>query len=156
MRHSRVIGDDEKKLPSALQRADDLCPPPLQDADDRAGFLGRAFRAQAPGPDVTAHQHAILMQRRGRGVLRDHDLLQFRVVRLQKPLALAVDPDPAGNEVRLAGQDIAVALGTGDAARTFQSGQPLLQFLLARRRPAQVSEQFRHVSRHITVLAEQS
>ena len=156
VRHARVIGNDVKKLPAALQGADDLRPAPFQDADDRAGFLGRAFRAQAPRADVAAHQHAVFVQRGGRGVLRDHDFLQGRVVRLQKSLALAVDPDAAGNEVRLAGQDVAVALGAGDAARAFQSAQDALQFLLAVRRPAQVPEQFGDIGGHVAVLAEQS
>ena len=68
--------------------------------------------------------------------------------------AVSCSPDPAGDEVRLAGKDVAIAFGAGDAARAFQSGQHLLQLLLARGHPAQVPEQFRDVGRHIATLAE--
>ena len=84
MRHARVIGNDVEKLAAPLQRADDLRALPFQDANDRAGFLLVAPGRKPFAPDIAPHQHAIFVQRRARGLLRNHDFLERRIVRLQE------------------------------------------------------------------------
>ena len=140
MRHARVVGNDVKKLAPALQRADDLRPPPLQNADDRAGLLPGARGTQALGPDIAPHEHAVFMHRGGRGVLRNDDFLQARIIRLQKTLSLAVHPNPARDEVRLAREDVAIALGAGQPSALLQQAQRPLQFLLAIGRQTQPAQ----------------
>ena len=108
VRHPRVIGNHVKKLAAPLQRADDLCPLPFQDANHHARFLLEPVGAQALRPDIAPHQHAIFVERGAGGLLRNHDFLQPRVVRLQKALALAIDANPARDEVGLARLDVAI------------------------------------------------
>jgi len=57
------------------------------------------------------------------GFARDHDLLQARIVRREKLLALAIDAETAGNQVGLVGQHLAVSFDAGDPAAVFQFPQ---------------------------------
>jgi hypothetical protein len=86
-----------------------------------------ASGAQAFGPDIAPHQHAVFVQRRAGGAFRDGDFLEAGIVRLEKALALAVHPDAARNQIRLARLDVAVALDAGDAARLLQFAERALQ-----------------------------
>ena len=149
MRHARVVGNHIKKLAAPLQRADDLCALPFQDANHRAGLLCEPVRTQPLCPDVAPHQHAIFVQRRAGSLLRNHDFLQGRIVRLQKAFSLAIDANPARNEVRLPRLDVTIPLRAGDPAGLFQPAQHRLQFLLSLRRQPEMPEQFRHIGRRI-------
>ena len=103
MRHPGIVGHDVEKFAALLQRADDLRPLPFENANDRTRFLTRTISAQTARPAFATHEHAIPVER-GRGrFLRNHDLLQLPVVRLQKAFALAVDLDAARHQVRVAG-----------------------------------------------------
>ena len=89
------------------------------------------------------------MERRGGRPFRNHDLLQLRIVRLQKAFSLAIDANPARDEVRLARLDVTIPLRAGNAAGLFQPAQHRLQFLLAMGRQPEMPEQFRHIGRRI-------
>ena len=141
MRHSRVIGHDVQKPGALLEGADNFRPVPFQHADDRAGVL--AFRPVAP------HQHVIFVQGRERGIFGNGDFLDRGIVRLQETLAGAVDADAAGNQVRLARQDVAVALDARDAAGLLQPVQFALQLLLPVARQAKLQQQFGNVRRRV-------
>ena len=155
MRHPRIIGNDEEKLPAALEGADKLRPVPFQHTDHGTGRRPGGFLPQTRGADVAADQHAIFVQRGGRGILRNGDLLQRRVVRLQKSFALPVHANPAGDQVRFPRQNVAVALDAGEAASLFVLPQHLLQFLLLPGREAEGGQEFRDVEWEIVRLAQQ-
>ena len=116
MRHPRVIGDDVKKLRALLQRADDLRPPTLEDADHRSGAGREGVGAQTFRADVPAHEHAVLVQRRARGTFRHGDFFEAGIIWLKKTLALAIHSDPARNEIRLARLDVAISFDARDLA----------------------------------------
>ncbi len=149
VRHPRVVGDHVKEFPAPLQRAHDLRPLPLQDADHRARLRLEPAGAQPFGFDIPPHEDAILVERGGRRAGRDGDLLQIRVLRLQEAFPLAVDPDAPGDQVRRARQDVAVPLGAGDPPGLRQIAQGTLEFLLAAGRQPQEPQQLRHVGRDV-------
>ena len=69
VRHARVVGNYVKKLAAPLQRADDLGPLPFQDANHHARLLLELAGRQSFRPDIATHEHAILVERRGRSPL---------------------------------------------------------------------------------------
>ena len=73
----------------------------------------------------------------------------------RKPLPCAVHADAAGNQIRLARQDVAVALDARDLARLLQFAEHALQFLLAVGRQPEQPEQFRHIRRDVIFLPQQ-
>jgi len=152
---ARIIGDDVEELPSALQRADELRAPPLQDANHRAGAGFGVIMAQALGPDIAPDEHAILMQSCAGRALRDCDLLEAGIVRLQKAFALAVHANSSRDQVGLARLDIAMALDACDTPALFQCEQHALQLLLARGRQPQPPEQLGHVCRNVIFAPQQ-
>ena len=156
VRNARIIGNDEEKLfvPVATCRrsacaAVPECEPPCR-------FPPRPRRDASPGPDIAPHQHAVFVQGRGGRAFRDDDFLEAGIVRLEKAVALAVHADAARNQVRLARQDVAVALDAGDPARLLQFAEHALQLLLAMRRQPEQPEQFRHIGRDIIFLVQQT
>ena len=130
MRHARVIGNHVKKLAAALQRADDLSPFPFQNANHHARLLHETVGVQPFRPDIAPHEHVIFVKRRAGGLLWNHDFLQISIVRLQKALSLAIDANPARNEVRLARLDVTIPLRARDPTGLFEPAQHRLQFLL--------------------------
>ncbi len=88
-------------------------------------------RGAATAGDVPSHQDAVAVQRRPRGAFRDDDFRQGGIVRFKKALALAVDAEDAGDEVRLAGLDVAIALGADDLAVLLQTAKGLLESVSA-------------------------
>ena len=137
MRHPGIVGDDVKRGAALLQRAHDPRAFALEDADDRAGFRG--VGAEAFPPNIPAHQNPILMQRRAGGAFGDAYFLQAPIVRLEKSLARAIHADAAGNEIRVAGADVAAGLDLHDLALPFQPAQRPLKLRLAVRRHAQMA-----------------
>jgi hypothetical protein len=79
--------------------------------------------AQAFGSNVAPHKHAIFVQRRAGGAFRDGNLLETRVVRLEKALALAVHPNPARNQIRRARADVTIAFDARGFAGLLQLAQ---------------------------------
>ena len=139
-----------------MQRADELRAPPFQNAHHRAGFRRLGAGPETCPPHVAPHQHAVLVQRRARRVLRHGDFLEAGVVRLEKAIARAVHPDAARNQIRLARLHVAIALDARDLAGLLQLLEHGLQFLLAMRRQPEPPEQFRHVQRDVIFLAQQT
>ena len=95
------------------------------------------------------------MQGRAGRAFGNGDFLQRGIVRLKKAFARAVHADAAGNQIRLARQDVTVALDARNPARLFQFAKRALQFLLAVRRQVKQPEQFRHIGRNIISLSKQ-
>ena len=156
MRDARVIGNHVEKFSPPLQRADHLRAPPFQDTDHRAGVRLDSAGAQALGPDIAPHQHAIFVQGRAGRAFGDGDFLETGIIRLEKALALAVHPDPARNQIRLARQDVTVALDAGNLARLLQFAERALQRLLTMGRQPKQPEQFRDIGRDVIFLAQQT
>ena len=90
------------------------------------------------------------------GIFRDGDFFELRIVRLQKAFALAVHANPAGNQVRLAGLNVTIALDAGQAAGAFEFAQDALEFLLGLRRQMEGAEQLGNVQRHVIRLTDES
>jgi hypothetical protein len=74
----------------------------------------------------------------------------------EKAFALAIDLNATGNEIGFAREDVAIAFGAGDFSGLFQTAEQALQFLLARGRPAELLEHFRHIGRGVIFLTEES
>ena len=156
VRDARIIGNDVEKPPSPLQRADHLRAPSFQNADHRARVRLGGAGAQSLWPDIASHQHAIFVQGRAGRALRDGNFLEAGIVRLEKALALAVHPDPARNQIRLARLDVTVALDARDAARLLQFAERALQHLLTVGRQPKQPEQLRHIGRDVIFLVQQT
>ena len=154
MRNARVVGNDVERSAALLQRADHLRAFAFENADDRAGFLVAV--AKIFPPHVAPHQHAVFVQRRAGGAFGNGDFLERGIIRLKKTLARAVHADAAGNQIRLARADVAVALDARDLAGLLQLLEHGLQLLLAVRREAQQAQQFRHVRGDVVFLREQA
>ena len=88
--------------------------------------------------------------------LRNDDLLQVGVVRLEKAFALAIHPNPARHKIGLTRLNVAVAFNPRDAAGLFEFAQRGLQFLLAVGRQPKKLKQFRHVRRHVFFSSEEA
>ena len=70
---ARVVRDDVKELPAALQRADQLRPRPLQDPDHAAGGLIPLIPPRDTRENIAPHQHMVAVHRGRGGILRDAD-----------------------------------------------------------------------------------
>src|SRR5205823_4084237 len=90
MRHARVVRNDEQKLAAALERADNGSTAALQYPDDHASRGRGPIVAQSGWPDVAADEHAIFMQSRSGGAFGNGNLLELRIVGLEKAFALAI------------------------------------------------------------------
>ncbi len=154
--NARVVRNNIKKLIAPLEGADDLSPPAFQDADNRAGVLAVALWPQSAGSHVPPHEHAVLVQSRGRGILRDNDFFESRIVRLEEPFTLAVDLNSSGNQIGLAGGHVAISLEADDPSGLLQRAQDTLEFLLLTGPQAEVSEEFRNIQRNVIFSAEPS
>ena len=119
VRNAGIIRDDEEKLFTALQCADDL----------------GAFALENTDP----------VQRSGGSAFRDNNLLEAWVIRFKETVALPVHTNNAGNEVGLAGLNISVPFIPNNAAILLQSAQGFLQGLLLVRVPAEALKQLRNV-----------
>ena len=154
MRHSRIIRRHVEKLPALLQRPHDLRPLAFQDAHHRPRHLRPVTAVKISPAHVLAHQHTVLVQRRARVPLGHGHLRQARIVRLEKTLARPVHADATRDQVRLARAHVAIALDARDLPGLFQLSQYRLQLLLLVRRQPELSQQFRHIRRHIIFLAQ--
>ena len=143
VRNAGIIRDDEEKLFTALQCADDLGAFALENTDDRTGNFV-SDRAAAPG-NVAPNQNTVPVQRSGGSAFRDNNLLEAWVIRFKETVALPVHTNNAGNEVGLAGLNISVPFIPNNAAILLQSAQGFLQGLLLVRVPAEALKQLRNV-----------
>jgi len=130
VRDAPIIGNDIEELAAALQGADDLGSPAFEYADNRSGILSIISRSQTFGFDISPYQDAVFVQGSGRRILRNGDLFEPRIVRLEKPFSLPVDPNPSRDQIGLPWYDIAIPLNAGDLAGLLQLAQDALEFLL--------------------------
>ncbi len=133
-----VIRHDVEELGTGLESADEAGATSFEDADHGAGggcrWRGARLATESLRQDVASDEHPILVERGAGGAFGDGDLGEAGVVRLEKALALAVHPDAPGDQVGVAGGDVAFPLGPGDVAGLFQvlEGRAEVRFLFPR------------------------
>ena len=96
------------------------------------------------------------MQGCGRGILRNNDFFESRIVRLEEPFTLAIDLNSSRDQIGLAGGHVAISLEADDPSGLLQRTQDTLEFLLLTGPQAEVSEEFRNIQRNVIFSAEPS
>ena len=147
---ARVVRDDVKELPAALQRADQLRPRPLQDAHHPAGGLLRSLPLWDARANIPPHQHMVPVHRRRGGIQRNPDGRHLRIVRLQETHPRPVHADAARHQVSVERQRVAAALfDAGDLPVALQPRQHVFQFPLLAGPQPELPAQFRGIERRV-------
>ena len=149
VRQPRIVRDHVKELPASLQRAHQSRAFAFQDPNHPAGVFLRAAMRQPLRFDLAPHQHAVFVHRCPGRALRNGDLLERRIVRLEKSPAGAIHANLTRDQVSLPRHDVAIAFDPCDAPLLLQRAQHALQLLLPIRRLPQPSQQLRDVERDV-------
>ena len=136
VRNPGVVGDHVQKLFAVAQGADQLGAGTFQDADHLARALA-LIAAFAGGDHVQTRQDTIAVEGGAGGVLGDGDFTFPRRVTLHEAFPLAVDPDAAGHQVGVQGEDKPVVFNAGHAAGALELSQDALEGGKLRRRQSQ-------------------
>ncbi len=161
LRHVDVVGDawiirnDVEEPGAALEGANDLGAIAFEDAENGSSRLGGGAGCGSTDRNIAADEDAIFVKGGAGGSGGNGDFGKRGILRTEETFALAIHANPAGNEIGLAGNDVAIAFDAGDLAGLLEFAEGPLQFLLAIAREGKEVEQFGDVRREIVFLSEE-